>query len=428
MNHTVTEHTLSTGTKGLLIDVPGSNVINIKLYFRAGYQFGDFAKYEAPHLIEHHVLNATKAFPQKNQIMAEFSVNGAYNNAFTSPAFIGYVAECAQFEAARIFELLTEVVARPLFPDQYYEPERENVRTELTRYLSDYARQANVLGAEASYPNLVMNYTKRLAQLDSISHDDVVAHYHATHQARNANFIVAGATKANEALILGNLGRLFGELPVGHRRELRDDIGLGIAAPIVAAAPIDSVYFNLNWFQGGVTARERAAGNLLRSVLTGGFASRIYGKARDEGLTYHIYSSQDTSSRASAFSIGGFCNPAKWDRLLELIATEATDIASHGPSLTELSAAKRRSVGAITLGTQTAADVAGWYANDYAFEGSRLSYDDYFRDLEAVTPAEVRDLAERFLSSKRHAATLVGKASEVESGAVSRRLKAIWNK
>jgi len=426
MKHTVTEHTLPTGTKGLLIDVPGSNVINIKLYFRAGYQFGDFAKYEAPHLIEHHVLNATKAFPKKNLIMAEFSVNGAFNNAFTSPAFIGYVAECAEFEAARIFELLTEVIARPLFPDKYYKTERENVRTELTRYLSDYGRQANVLGAEASYPHLVMNYAKRLAQLDRISHDDVVAHYRATHQALNANFIVSGATHTNEALILGQLSTLFGELPAGKRRELRDDIGLGMKVPIVAAQPIDSVYFNLNWFQGGVTSHERAAGNLLRSVLTGGFGSRIYGKARDEGLTYHIYSSQDTSSRASAFGIGGFCNPAKWDRLLELIAAEASDIATRGPSEVELSAAKRRSVGSITLSSQTAADVSGWYAGDYAFDGSTRSYDDYFRDLKAVTPEEVQRLAERFLSSKRHAATLVGKVSEAESTAVAQRLQGIW--
>lgn len=426
MKHTVTEHTLPAGTKGLLIDIPGSNVINIKIYFRAGYQFGDFTKFEAPHLIEHHVLNATKAFPEKNRIMAEFSVNGAFNNAFTSPSYIGYVVECAEFEAERMLELLTEVVARPLFPAKYYETERENVRTELTRYLSDYGRQASILGAEASYPQLVMNYTKRLSQLDGITHEDVVGHFRATHQALNANFIIAGATKANQELILRKLGILFGELPMGQRRELQDNIGLGLAEPIVSAEPIDSVYFNLNWFKAGVTHRERVAGNLLRSVLTGGFASRVFGKARDRGLTYHIFSQQDTSPQASAFGIGGFCNPAKWDELLKLIASEVSDIASHGPNDAELAAAKRRSIGSITLGSQTAADVASWYAGDYAFDGSMLSADDYFKDLEAVTPEEVRLVAERFFSSERHAATLVGKVSEAGTSAVDKRLKTIW--
>jgi predicted Zn-dependent peptidase len=70
--------------------------------------------------------------------------------------------------------------------------------------------------------------------------------------------------------------------------------------------------------------------------------------------------------------------------------------------------------------------VSGWYAGDYAFDGSTRSYDDYFRDLKAVTPEEVQRLAERFLISKRHAATLVGKVSEASSTAVAQRLQGIW--
>jgi zinc protease len=427
MIHTVTEHTLSTGTQGLLIDVPGSSVVNIKLYFRAGYQFGDFAKYEAPHLIEHHVLNATKGYPAKNRIMTEFRLNGAYNNAFTNPYYISYIAECADFEVERILGLLTEVVARPLFPPEYYETERENVRTELTRYLSDYGRQASMLAAEASYPKLVMDYRQRLAQLDSITHDDVVGHYHATHTARNANFVVTGAIASNEAVILKQLEQLYGELPVGELKQLRDDIGLGLAEPLSVKEKIDSIYFHISWFEAGLNLPQRAAGRLLASILTGGFSSRIYGKARDEGLTYHISSAQDVSRKASEYTFTGFCNPSKWERLLEVIGSEAQMVVENGPTTDELEAARHRLIGAITLGSQTAGDISNWYASYYVRDGEKLSYDDYFALLNKVKVEDVQAMAKHYFSSKRHNATLVGKVGESENSAVAGYLKPIWH-
>ena len=427
MIHTVTEHTLSTGTKGLLIDVPGSEVVSIRLYFRAGYQFGNFSKYEIPHVIEHHVSNGTKNYPLNNQVKSEFRLNGAYNNAFTNPSFIGYMAECAEFEVERILELLTEVVARPLFPEQNYETERENVRTELTRFLSDYDRQAYVLGSEASFPDEVMNYTKRLEQLNSITHDDVVAYYHATHMAHNANFVVTGAIKANEAIIIKKLDQLYSELPAGKRNELSDNIGLGIAEPIVAVEPIDTTYFNLDWYAGGLTNSQRAAGRLLGSILTGGYASRIYGKARDEGLTYHLFSAQGKSPKASSFSITGFCNPELWPRLTELIGTELEAMVEGGPNIDELEAARRMVIGGITLGTQTADDILGWYASDYAQFGTILSFDDYFELLRKVTVKDVQAMAAHYFTSKRHNATLVGKVGKPETAAVGEKLKPVWH-
>ncbi len=427
MRHTVTEHTLTTGTKGLLIDVPGSEVIDIKLIFRAGYQFGDFSKYEVPHLIEHHVLNATKNYPAKDQIKTEIARNGAYLNASTGPDHIMYLAECAEFEVVRVLELLTEVVARPLFPAEFYETERENVRTELTHYLSDYPRQVYRLSEEASFPKLIMRYERRLKQLDSITHDDVVNHYHATHTARNSSFIVSGAVAANKSAIIKKLEHLYGELPLGTRNNLRDDIGLGMDKPIVGKEKIDSVYFSLNWYAGGLSDSERAAGRLLSSILTGGYSSRVYGKAREEGLTYHISSSQDYAPKSSDFAFRGFCNPSKWPRLLELIATEAQDVAKNGPTELEVEDAKRRLVGGITRVTQTAGDIAGWYTGDYSYYGKILPYDDYFELIQAASPADIQAMAKHYFSSDRHNATMVGNIGTPEINAVGDNLASIWS-
>ena len=426
MEHNVEEVTLNSGAKGLLINIPGSNVVNTKIYFRAGYQFGDMSKYEAPHLIEHHVLNATKKFPKKNQIMTEFSANGAYNNAFTNHAFISYLAECAEFEIERILELMTEAVARPLFPEEYYLTERENVRTELTRYLSDYARQVNVLASEASHPKLVKNYQSRLEQLDSITHEDVTNHYRKTHTAANSNFVITGAIENNREVIISKLNVLYDLLPYGERFEFIDEVGLGLKEPLVCVEEIDSIHFSLNWFQGEIDLKMRAAGNLLNTILTGGFGSRIFGKARDEGLTYYLHSSQDATERTSTLTMAGFCNREKWRRLLEVISSECFDIISHGPNIGELEAAKKRLIGGITVGSQTIGDISNWYSRDYVIEGTTLSYEEFFKLFNEISDDDIIKVAEHYLSSSNHNATLVGNVKKTDADIVDVQLSDIW--
>jgi predicted Zn-dependent peptidase len=426
MKHSISEITLSTGTKGILIDVPNSDVMSIKFYFRAGYQFGDFNKYEAPHLIEHHILNATKKYPKKNQIMAEFSKNGAGNNAMTNPHFISYVAECAEFEYERIFDLMAEVITRPIFPIEHYETERENVRTELTRYLSDYARQASLLNAEANFPELSMNYSKRLEQIDSITHDDVVNHYHKTHTALNSNFVITGAVSDNREGIIAQLETIYSSLPKGSRNELLDPHGLGQAKPVIAYEKIDSDYFSLAWFADGGDDAERAVGRILGTILTGGFASRIYGKVRDEGLTYHISSGSDVSKLTSSFGFSSFANVDKLPRLFELIAQEASNLAVDGPRADELQAAKDLVIGSITLRTQTIGSIAGWYAGDYVYDGSIQSYDDYFDLLKSVDQESIKDLAQKFFFSKLHSSCHVGPVSPELAQTLDDSLASIW--
>ncbi|MEO7617752.1 MAG: pitrilysin family protein [Candidatus Saccharibacteria bacterium] len=426
MKHTIKEITLSSGTKGLLIDVPNSEVLNMKLYFRGGFQFGDFKKFEAPHLIEHHIFNATKNFPKKNQIMVEFAKNGAGNNAFTSSNFITYLAECAEFEYEHIFDLMMDLIANPMFPKEHYANERENVRTELTGYLSDYARQTHVLSSEVNFPELMLNFSERIKQLDSITHEDIVAHYTSTHQSHNANFVITGATKTNEEGIIAKLEAIYSSLPQGERRALKDPRGLGHATPIVSHEDIEADHFLLSWYIDGGDDRERATGRILGTILTGGFGSRIYGKVRDEGLAYHISSGADISKASSSYAFSTYANPDKLERLFGLIASECAAIATHGPTEEELQAAKDMVIGNITLRTQTTGAIAGWYAGDYAFEGDVQSYDDFFDMLRAVDIKMIQKLAAKFFFSQYHSSCHVGPISMETAVELDKVLTPIW--
>ena len=106
MKHTVTEHKLPCGAKGLLIDVPDTGVVNILIRFNSGFYFGDMAQFELPHVVEHMVGRGTKKFPAPNEFKTEIEKNGAYSNAETSSRYNGYTITCADFELERILVVL----------------------------------------------------------------------------------------------------------------------------------------------------------------------------------------------------------------------------------------------------------------------------------------------------------------------------------
>ncbi len=428
MEHTVEEIELIPGAKGLFIDVPGSRVVNVKVYFRAGFQFGSPGKYETPHLIEHHVFNGTRRYPKNNSIMVELERNGANRNAFTSPDYIGYWFECAEFEVDRMLELLTELVARPTFPAEHYETERGNVRSELQRNATDWGNVAAVRSTAANYPWRSLDYLTRLEQLDSITHDDVVGHYRQTHHARNAVFVVAGAVGENRDKIERGLRGLFEELQPGELKPLRDDIGLGQKAPLVQHEDIKAIYYNASWYAEGGERQELAALRLLRALLTDGFSSRVLGQVRQKGLAYGIGSGFSHSRSSASFAFAGFADPEKLAGIFDVVASECADIVANGVAAAELEEARKRVIGGITVGTQTVSSISSWYIGDYADEGFIESYEEYFELLEALTGADVQAAASKIFKTARHSTSFVGPMDEAKARDHAQRLAPIRTK
>src|SRR5690349_12557459 len=118
MKHTVHEIALKNGSRGLIIDVPGAQVMSTQFHFRAGYRFvRDKSIYETAHIMEHMAFGQSRSFKDAQAYEAEFTKNGAYHNAHTSDNTLAYVAECADFEWERILDLQRVAVCEPRFSE-----------------------------------------------------------------------------------------------------------------------------------------------------------------------------------------------------------------------------------------------------------------------------------------------------------------------
>jgi predicted Zn-dependent peptidase len=428
MKHIVTEHKLASGARGLVVNVPGSAIVNIVIRFNAGFQFTNHDRYEVPHVAEHLIGCGTKRYPGPNEFKVEIQKNGAYRNAYTSADTNGYVIECAQFELDRIFDLLEEYIARPLFPSEAFATEVSNVREELTRNTTQHGTVCAMALAEQSFPHESLNYETRIQQLDSLRHEHILEHYQTTHTSQNARFYVAGSFEDKGASIAKRLERIFSALNRGQRLEPLRRPGRGLDQPVVTKRDIKQIYYRIAAFSGEYPRPLRNALTLLRMTLTGGFQSRIYGEARRRGLAYHISSSAYAGLGESEFGFEGYVTPQNIAPLFELVAQQYRAVRDGELTESELDAAKDLLVGSSLRGHQTAGDMLNWYLAPYDQEGIILDYDQYHEELRRVTLEQVREVANDIMKPGAHAASLLGDLSVNQADEYMALLEPFWSK
>jgi predicted Zn-dependent peptidase len=426
MIHHVTEHTLSTGTKGLLIDVPGSEVVNILVRFNSGFQFGPADKYELSHFVEHLIADGNEDYPTDEAFKVEVTKNGAYRNAYTSPNVNGYVIECAAFELPRMLDLLIGYLGKPLFPQASFATELNNVREELNRIDTEPMKVCSINLSAAQWPQEVQSIKRRIEQLTAITLDDVESYYHRTHTAANMRFYVAGSLKGKEEVILSKLCELSELLPKGERLVIDDKQAVSLIDPITEKRDLSSIYYDLVGSVAELDQEERRAAALMRTILFGGHQGRIFGPMRKRGLAYTIGGSVTSQKGRSLLEVWGYVTKATIEPLFELITGELERLSSGDLTNTELKASQDLLLGSVTRTLQTSEDLLNWYAGSYDMWGTIRAIDDEFAAYVKVTPKEVIAVARKLTTTELHATSFVGTVSTTEAKAYTRLFEPIW--
>ena len=399
MKHTVQEVILKNGARGLVIDVPGSQVLSTQFHFRAGYRFvRDNSIYETAHIMEHMAFGASKQFKDAHAYEAEFTKNGAYHNAYTSDNSMGYVAECASFEWERVLDLQRTAITEPLFREDEFKAETGNVKSELTGYLNVpnrilWPRMSKELGED------VLTYQERLAQLKDITLADIKEHYERTHTAGNMRFVVAGDFEGDPAHITKLLEQW--ELPEGERLPIPVD-EMHSAEPFIIRRK-DAPNITFGWsmvMSRRLSDEESDAMDCLNHILTGTLHSRIFGEARKKGLVYHMFSDTSAFEHNSSWDIGAQANRDNLDAVIDIIVKEMKKILAGDLDDKDIEAAKSYALGRHQMGAQTAGQINSWYANRYFFDGKIEDFDNQTDTINAVTKDQIIDTARQFVNAK----------------------------
>lgn len=428
MRHSVTEHSLKNGAKGLLIHIPDALVMSFDLNFRAGEYLVEPEKWEVPHLMEHVLLGANELIPKARDFQAELEKNGAYSNATTGVYDITYEAECADFEWERVLGLLQVAICKPLFLEEEFEAEFGNVQEELVARSNNHFRRLS-LDMRKNLGLYAKSDTERLELMKNVSLKDVKDHYGTTHNTPNLRFIIAGNLKpARQRQVLNLLENM--DLPSeGKRFALPHEKPVKLDGPVyIPNDTVENIYFYIDTFmKRRMSEPELDSLSLLTTILTDTLYSRILGTARERGLVYGMNSGISYTKDVSNWWFGSQVSDKNARPLLKIVVDELHKIFDGDLSEAEINAAKQYALGRFQRSGQTVGATASAYAGKYFFDGIIENYMQIPARIESITKPAIIQTASEMFADDIWGLGVLGNCGEQFAHDLKQQLTPLWS-
>lgn len=427
MKHHVEEVELKNGARGLLINVPGAQVMSSRVHFRAGTRYvRDKSVEETAHLMEHMAFGANARYKDAAEFDAEFTKNGAYFNATTADYSMVYMADCADFEWDRILELQQLSITRPRFNDEELRSESGNVRNELQGYMNNHmwvlwSKMAQVLGED------VLTWQERVKTISNVAVSDIREHYRRTHTLENMRFVIAGQIEGRKTKLIEMLESW--ELPRGERLSIPVD-ELHRADPVLIRRK-EATNFTFGWSMivpRRLSDTEVDAMEFADHILNGTFRSRIFGGARKKGLAYSMWSTANANEHNCAWDFGTELNEENALELFDLIAREVSAVVEGEITDEEVEAARQYALGRHQMGAQTVGQINRWYGDRYFFDGVVDNYERRPGDIAAVTKERIIETAREFIHADCWLLGGIGNVDKAFVDALHAKLVPLFNK
>jgi zinc protease len=406
----------ASGAKVLFVENHDLPMLDIEVTLQAGSSF-DAPDKSGVAGLTHQLLDAGAGGLSEDQIsrgMADIGAQfGGDFNQDSASVSLRTLSKPALRDQA--LDIMARVLQHPEFPETILT--REKVRLiaalkeadTMPESIAGKAFQKAVFG---THP-YALPVTGEVGTVEKITVQDLRDFYRTHYQADHAVVAIIGDATRNEAEAIAR--QLTAQLPVSPApaalprvltkipaSELRiphpaSQSHILIGAPGVARGDPD--YFPLfvgNYVLGG-----------------GGFESRLMNEVREKrGLAYSIYSYFMPLKQPGAFQIGLQTRKDQADEALKLVRGTLANFIANGPTEQDLLAAKQNIIGGFPLRIDSNRKILG-YLSVIGFYNLPLTYlDDFTRNVDKVTVAQVRAAFARHIDPQAMATVIVGAPEE----------------
>lgn len=400
----VTVRTLDNGLTILLKESHTAPVISWWMMYRVGSRNERTGQTGISHWVEHMMFKGTPRYPAGTLDKLIDRAGGQWN-AFTS---LDYTMYYQTLPADRI-ELALDAESDRLMHAQFAQ---EDVDSERTVVISERRDNENsptfwlneeMRGAAFRVHGYHHEIIGDMTDLQTITRDDLYAHYRQHYIPANAVAVGVGAFNTDD--MLAKIARYYETLPAAPAPNL-----------FVRAEPEQQGERRIRVERPGNTAFVRIAFRVppalhpdwlclevLDSVLTGpgggvdNKTSRLYQALVKTGIAANVGGGLQETIDPYLYSLGATVNDGHTPEETEaLILAEVERVREGGITAAELDKAKKQARAAFAYSTESITNQAYWLAQSAAL-GDIHWFDDYLNKLHAVTLEDIQRVAQTYL-------------------------------
>jgi len=394
--------------------MPHTRSVSIGFFIGVGSRYESDEQGGASHFIEHMLFKGTMKRPTAREIaMAIEGIGGVFNGSTGYEASF-YWAKVAQPHLDIAIDVLVDMLRHSKFAPEEIDRERRVIIEEINLTLDTPDSLVHHLINELVWPDhpLGRDVAGTKESLSRLDREDLLAYLERHYQPGNTVVSVAGDVE--HETVVERITAFLGDWATGEAvsyRPAKDDQ----IEPRLKIRFRETEQAHLCLSVPGIPRDhpDRFKLRLLNTVLGEGMSSRLFTEIRERrGLAYNIYSYISAMHDTGAVGVYAGVDPGRIEDAIRAILAEWDRLRQERVPAPELAKAKEFIKGRLLLQMEDSFNVAAWFGRQEVLSPEVLTVDEVIEAIEAVTAAEVQQVAQNLFLGERLNLAVVGPFEE----------------
>jgi predicted Zn-dependent peptidase len=400
---------LDSGVRVVTEAVPSVRSVALGLWVGTGSRNEVPGQEGVSHFLEHLLFKGTKRYSAV-ELNEQFDSIGAAFNAATSKETTHVFARFLDEHLERAYDLMAEMFLEPIYPEDEVTTERQVVIEEIAMYEDEPSDKVHDVLDEAIFGEHPLG--KRIIGTADVIGSIPIPEIRSYHDGRyvGSNIVVAAAGNLEHAKLVELTERLLEPRPEGDPGS--EQPALNGVEPRTGFQAKDTEQYHLCLGAPGFPRGDdrRYALRILNTVFGGSSSSRLFREIREKrGLAYSVGSYTDAYRDAGMVALYIGTREDNVEEAFEVTGTELRRLADEDMTDEELTRAKESLKGRLVLGQESTGARMSRLASSLLFDQPLETLDEMIAKVDAVTAAEIRDVAGELYLPERFSAACIGR-------------------
>jgi predicted Zn-dependent peptidase len=386
----------SNGMPVYTVGLPGTRALTVLVAFDAGARTERQDENGMAHFLEHLVFKGGEKYETYKDVNETAERLGGVLNAYTSHDLVAFHITVRAESAEPAIDLLSDFVGRPRIDADELDRERGVVIQEINRAYDQPSTVAEYLIDKAAFGDHPLGRTVLGPEenLKGFTREAIVSFRGRRWAGGSGGAFLVGNTRHVPAQ--EKLADLFARFPTLGRPEPYVEAPKFAPETMVEQRDTNQSHLRMIYRpQVKVSdAKERAALSIYSTLLGGSMGSRLFEEIREKrGLCYSVYAIAHAYADVPILQLGSGLDSKKcveaYGRMREIV----DELRDDGPTEEEVHRARAYAAGRLVLAFENTNAVARYGASQKIVYHEDIDPDAAIAALDAVTFAEVREVA-----------------------------------
>ncbi|UCH43162.1 MAG: insulinase family protein [Dehalococcoidales bacterium] len=407
--------TLDNGLRLVTTTMPHTRSVSVYFFIGIGSRYETDQQAGISHFIEHLNFKGTLKRPTAKEISAAIEGVGGFLNGGTDKELTIYWCRVAQPHFHLALDVLVDMLFNSRFDPEDIERERQVIIEEINRSKDSPGQQVNMIIDELLWPGhpLGRDIAGNKESLTGITRDTMLDYLNSKYLPENTVVAIAGNIEHQEAIstVVQATANWTNQQPHPEYSTYQEQPNPRLR---IEEKATEQVHLCLALPGLALLHPKRFALDLLNVILGEGMSSRLFTEIRDKlGLAYSIHSYTDHFLDSGSMTIYAGVEsknlPVTIKAIMEQLALLKEPIPEH-----ELAKAKELSKGRMLLRMEDSRSIASWTGGQELLTRRILTVEEVVAIIDAITAAELKELAEDILVSSQLRLAVVGPVTDEE--------------